>query len=174
MNTEIQHFILPWTTSSYLGKITLDFGFVTFLVFQCICPSGIFRAFQVFHCFSTYFKSLNLSQTFPWAYMSTPVHFPTQGTHEFFCSKNLQPGHNTLRAKQHLTWKFSTVENHPSRRLDAVNFLTKKVSWEVNSFNKKKNFSNFQILPFQKILLQTCVHSLHICYAIKVKQQSTE
>lgn len=50
------------------------------LGFQSICPLGIFRVFQIFHCFSTYFNSLNFSQSFSWVYVSTPVYFPSQGT----------------------------------------------------------------------------------------------
>ena len=48
LNTGIQHFIPPQTTSSYLGKSTLGFGFATFQFFNAYAHQ---RFLEFFKCF---------------------------------------------------------------------------------------------------------------------------
>lgn len=94
-----QHFILPQTVYSYLEKNYSEFEICNnILVFQYICPPGVFRVFQIFHCFSTYFNSLNFPQSFSEACVNTSL-FSNPGYTWFLCSKDLQPEHNTPRAK---------------------------------------------------------------------------
>lgn len=100
----------------------------------------------MFHCFSIHFNSLDFSETFSWAYVSTPVHYPSQGTHGFLYSRNLQAGHNIPRAKLCNRWPWGNTWNQDSLKrrttLESGWMLTKKVSWRKQQFSteKKKNF----------------------------------
>ena len=104
----------------------------------------------MFHCFSICFTSLDLSETFSWAYVPTPVHYLSQGTHGFLYSRNFQAGHNILRAKLCNRWHWGNTWNQDSvkwRTTLASGWLLwicslRRCPGESNSFQqkKKKNF----------------------------------
>lgn len=121
-----------------------------------------FKYFIVSQHISTYFNSLNFFQSFSWAYVSTPVYFPTQGTHGSCVPRtfDMDPIHQGQRRtfKKCLTRKFTASVWMPS-----ISSL-RRCSGETNTIFKRKKINFRRMSTFFKydLFLQICIHSLYI------------